>query len=216
MADAKLPRSPRRAKDPRPWLGRRYGRWLVLGDRTTGAPVPRILCRCDCGVERMVIAMGLRSGSSTSCGCWNREYKRVGPVKHGHSRSATYNSWSAMNQRCANPKTIGYANYGGRGIAVCPEWAASFEAFLADVGPRPSRRHTLDRIDGDGDYRPGNVRWALARDQCRNKTNNRLVDYQGRKVCLKELAEIVGLKYSTLHARLRRGWSMGRALDCRP
>lgn len=145
--------------------GQRFGRWLVMEqgpkqkDRTTW------LCQCDCGIVRVVRYSSLRRGDSVSCGCFAEELK----VKHGKDSpgiySPEYYTWSAMIQRCTNPKTTGYHNYGGRGISVCQEWKDSFMAFFKHMGNRPTPQHSIDRINNDGNYEPQNVQWATRREQ---------------------------------------------------
>jgi hypothetical protein len=114
-----------------------------------------------------------------------------------------HNAWLAMRKRCYNPKFIGFASYGGRGIIVCERWRTSFENFFADLGPRPEGC-SLDRIDVDGNYEPGNVRWASSKQQCNNRRSNRLLTYKGEEKTLAEWAAHLGVKRVTLGARLRR------------
>lgn len=123
-----------------------------------------------------------------------------------------YNSWRAIVQRCTNPAHRSFARYGGRGVSMSPKWRASFEAFLADVGPRPARGDTLDRIDNARGYEPGNVRWASQTEQQRNRTNNRLMTLHGETMPLAAWAERIGLKKCTLLTRLHLGWTDERAL----
>lgn len=118
-----------------------------------------------------------------------------------------------MIQRCTNPKNDRFASYGGRGITVCERWRRSFDAFATDVGARPSRQHTIDRIDNTKGYEPGNVRWATAIQQQRNMRSNVQVTFRGETLLLVEWAERLKIKYTTLSLRLFRGWSVERALD---
>ena len=160
--------------DTRPMPGRRFGCWLV--ESRAGSQGGAILwqCVCDCGTRRTVTGVSLRSGETLSCGCLARQVASILATTHGHSRlgqrNATYRSWESMKRRCTNPTTAGFASYGGRGISICPRWL-DFEAFLSDMGERPDGR-SLDRINVNGNYEPGNCRWATPTEQARNKRSS--------------------------------------------
>lgn len=152
--------------------GERIGRLTVVAYE----PESRgYLCRCDCGKDTVVQTTSLTRGTTQSCGCLARDVARERRT-HGHSRarggrpSHTYKTWQAMRQRCTNPQSAKWDQYGGRGIEVCGRWQ-TFENFLADMGERPEGM-TLDRIDGDGNYEPRNCRWADAATQSNNRTKN--------------------------------------------
>lgn len=150
-----------------PGVSDAYGRWTVLSEADRQPHLPRmrrVRCRCTCGVERVLYLASLTRGLSTSCGCWARERA----ITHGRSTDAEYRIWQAMIQRCHNPKHSDFRNYGGRGIAVCTQWRSSFVDFVTHVGTRPTPAHTLDRIENDGPYEPGNVRWATRHEQMAN------------------------------------------------
>lgn len=176
-------------------------------------------CRCECGNTKTVRLAHLKRGDVKSCGCLKRETSRalgLANATHGHSRPAsrshTYRSWECMKSRCLNPSDPSYADYGGRGIRVCPRWM-SFENFLQDMGTRP-KGTTLDRIDVDGDYEPANCRWATDMQQGRNRRDNRLVEFRGERVPLVVVAEVTGVPYQRLHERIvRRGWAVDDAIN---
>ena len=155
-------------------IGQRFGRLVVMSRVESGRGRKlRWRCLCDCGNTTTVSVTHLRNGNTRSCGCLSREMTRARRLKHGYSggrdRTGTYGSWSAMRARCLDPKNKEFANYGGRGIKICERWMASFTDFLADVGERPAGK-TLDRYpDKNGDYAPGNVRWATPKQQKDNQ-----------------------------------------------
>lgn len=133
---------------------------------------------------------------------------------HGKSKTPEHKIWLGMLSRCRNPNVKCYADYGGRGVVVCEAWA-DFSAFLADVGERPSPTHSLERIKTDGDYEPGNVRWATPLEQANNKRNTRYVEYRGRRMALNDAVRAAG---SIIHReaawiRIKTGWSVDRALE---
>lgn len=132
---------------------------------------------------------------------------------HGMTDSPEYRSWQRMKERCSNPRADSYHRYGGSGIKVCDLWIGSFEAFLADMGPRPSLNHSIDRTDNERNYEPGNCRWATRKEQNRNQRSNRIVELGGERISLAEAAERAGVEYFKARDRLNRGWSVDRALE---
>jgi hypothetical protein len=124
---------------------------------------------CTCGLSKVVRAAELLKGDTKSCGCFRKRVTSSTKRTHGQRRTKLYMTWLGMKQRCSNPKHRSFKNYGGRGIRVCKQWSESFQAFLQDMGPKPSNEHSLDRIDPDGSYGPGNCRWATIVDQNLNQ-----------------------------------------------
>lgn len=136
---------------------------------------------------------------------------------HGHNqrgaRSTEYEIWAGIKQRTSNPKSKLYPYYGGRGIKMCARWRASFSEFLKDVGPRPSKRHSIDRENNNGHYEPGNVRWATRKEQAQNRRNAIKVSDNGREMCLREYCDLKGVPYKRVWRRLRDGWPLSDAVN---
>lgn len=186
--------------------GQRFGKLAVerRGDNNRIGQA-RWICRCDCGGSALVEGRDLRNGHTTSCGCGRIDRMKEILTTHGRSQTGEYKSWCLIKDRCYNQNSPSYVDYGQRGIAVCSRWAESFEAFCEDMGPRPTARHSIDRIDNDGDYEPGNCRWATYKQQARNTRRTRFISVEGEVGKLAELAEAKGIAYGTLAQRARRG-----------
>lgn len=157
------------------------------------------LCRCDCGRETVACGAELRNGHKQSCGC-TRE--RRGFFANGN-RPPEYDVWKAMRARCERPANKAYRHYGGRGIAVCEQWA-SFGSFMDDMGPRPSPDHQIERKDNDAGYSPGNCVWATRAEQMLNTRRFRRVVVDGVETTIRQYAEAQGIAYQTAASRLRR------------
>lgn len=191
-------------------IGQRFGRWLVLEEHSKNSRGAYLwMCVCDCGTRRAVWGSQLKTGVSRSCGCGVRD---AHPTTHGMTGTPLYGRWRAMLGRVGDPNHSDYHNYGGRGISIYEPWM-SFENFAADMGPTFSEELTIDRIDVNGDYAPENCRWATVRQQNRNKRTNHVITWHGRSMPVQDWAELLGLKPNTVIYRLRRGWSIDRALS---
>ena len=160
----------------------------------------KVICRCDCGTVITAILTNLRRGNTLSCGCLQKERAASAKYIHGYRNTTTYKSWTEMRGRCKNESNHAYYRYGGRGIKVCNRWS-SFILFLKDMGECPPNM-SIDRIDNDGDYEPGNCRWATKKEQARNTSRNIIIEYKGEKKCLASWAESCGIKAATLRKRL--------------
>lgn len=193
--------------------GLTFGRLTVTKEGEREKEQRRWYCLCECGNTVLVLQASLRSGSTTSCGCLHSEVVSNTFSTHRLSRSPEYLIWSSMKRRCYNQRNIGYALYGGRGIKVCDRWRNDFLAFLNDMGPRPSLKHSLDRIDNDRDYEPGNCRWATIQEQGRNKRSNHFLTFDGKTLTIAEWAELTNIPQIVLRSRINANrWSVERAL----
>ena len=176
--------------------GHVFGDWTVVeASETAASGHPRWLCQCKCGRQKVVYQTHLTTGKSKTC--TNSGTHGIGKKTPGHS------SWASMLERCRRPKHPAYHRYGGRGIKVCERWENSFAAFYEDMGPRPDGL-TLDRIDPDGDYEPGNCRWASPQEQQNNTCTNRFLEIDGERLTIAQHARKRGINYETFWTRLRR------------
>lgn len=163
--------------------GRRFGRLVVkFRYKNKTKKRPQWICKCDCGNWHLANGGDLRSGDTRSCGCYMMDVLTTIERKtHGMTSSREYKSWESMRQRCNNPKDKSYNHYGGRGISICERWN-SFEAFYEDMGDKPDGTHTIDRINVNGNYTPGNCRWATQSTQQQNRRNNVMNPVMVRKI----------------------------------
>lgn len=196
-------------------IGCVFGRLTVVkfAGFTVKASLAHWECKCSCGEFATVCASNLINGIAQSCGCLHREKTGLLFRTHGMAHSSEYKCWSGMLQRCNNPQSKSYAAYGGRGIAVCDTWTESFLAFYADMGTKPSSRHSIDRIDNDGMYCKENCRWATYRQQQNNKRASRILTVDGVSCSMTEWANKVGMEPHTLLNRLNRGWPVAVAVN---
>ena len=190
-------------------IGERHGRLLVTG---VGRTPQHVLVTCDCGTQKSVHTSSLLRGGAKSCGCLKKELLGKKNRTHGMSDSPEFKSWYHAIERCVNPNASGYANYGGRGIAVCERWQESFQNFYEDMGPRPDGT-SLDRIDNSRGYEPGNCRWATRKQQNENTRRNRVFSWFGTLRPLSVICDEVGANYFAVHSRISKlGWGFERAV----
>jgi len=185
-----------------PTIGERFGMLVVLELAPSDGKNKRFVCVCDCGNVKAVANHHLTQGRMKSCGC--------GRIKHGHCRSNTrsheFTVWNSMRQRCNNPHSKRYKDYGGRGITVDSKWD-NFEAFLADMGTAPAG-YELDRIDNDKGYSKENCKWSTPKEQCRNRRSNTFLTHNGRTMIAADWAKELGVPNTTLHSALSSGHTL--------
>lgn len=200
--------------------GMRLGLWTTIEERRVpGDFAAYWLCRCVCGRQAVMRATRLRGvivGCRPCTGKVVAAYpNRIRPPARPRTslkRHPLHGTWRSMIRRCHKPGFVDYPNYGARGISVCPRWRESFHAFVEDMGPRPTARHTIDRRDNDAGYSPENCRWATALVQCNNKRANRIVTFDGKRTTVAQLARAYGVEETLLRHRLEWGWSIEKAV----
>lgn len=161
--------------------GQRFGRLLVVSISGASGNKRFWNCKCDCGTEKAISGNGLKAGDSKSCGCLNRELVVSRPTTHGMSKTRIFGIWKGMHTRCYNPNYAGYKNYGGRGVTICDDWH-KFEAFYADMGSSYAAGLTIERIDNDVGYQPGNCRWIPKPEQSRNRVGGESWDFKSAPI----------------------------------
>ncbi len=196
--------------------GNQFAQWTVLGysrklKRETGTSQKYWWCQCSCGAVKEVNGCSLLQGTSRSCGCLKSKLSRERATKHGMADSSIYKAWQHMHGRCSCPNDKGYMRYGARGIRVCQEWSGpgGFQRFYDHVGDKPTPYHSIGRIDNDGNYEPGNVRWEDDIQQANNKSTNVVVPHNGELKTIAQWARESGLARATLSYRLKNGKDVG-------
>ena len=195
-------------------VGKKFGRLLVkeqAGRNIHKQPMWR--CICDCGELKIVAGFRLRYGKTSSCGCYRRELTKHKALVHGDHGTPEHRVWEAIKRRCLNKNSTQFKHYGGRGITVCSRWMKSYENFLADMGRKPSPKHSIDRINNNELYSPENCRWVTHTEQMNNTRSNRLLTFRGKTQNLTQWAKEIGIGGSTLHHRIVRAkWPIEMAL----
>lgn len=212
---------------PRFTVGERHGQLVV--DRleyvhvtTGGKKKPMVMCTCDCGKRYVGSLYDLKSGRTKSCGCVRRQVRRTHGATSNSIHTPEYKAWRNMLTRGRNPNIKAADRYVLRGITVCDEWCPGgdgkgFERFLGHVGLKPTRHHSLDRIDNEKGYEPGNVRWATKREQVNNQCRNFWLTVNNERMPLQDAAQRYGIKASIILQRIRKlGWSHERAVSVPP
>lgn len=204
--------------------GQRFGR--LVAQAPAGRSKNRMskwACACDCGNTAEVRIDLLRRGLTKSCGCLVREVSSklltAHNTVHGHAKNGEmtteYKKWRSVITRCDPKYADAFPSHAGRGIAVCDRWQ-TFENFLADMGPFPGPGYTIERINNDGNYEPGNCRWATMKEQMRNTSRTRFVEHDGRRQCFLDWCAETGVDQRTARKRIARGWTIKQALGLEP
>lgn len=187
-------------------IGKKFGFLTVVGKSTNnGIGTYKTECVCDCGKTHFANTSKLRDGRTKSCGC-----KRT---KHGLYGTPEYRIWGSMIQRCANHKNCNYKNYGAKGIKVCDSWL-NFSNFIKDMGERPTKKHSIDRINNDGDYTPENCEWRTTKQQRNNTSRNVFYTYKGETLTSRQWSERIGGSKNVFDQRVNKlGWSIESAIE---
>lgn len=188
--------------------GKTFNRWTVFKrGRDTKAGRPQWVCECECGKTGLIPASNLRSGSSKSCGCFNRDVHTIHGDYLGRCGKPTieHNTWQHIKERCLNVKYEHYKHYGGRGIKVCKKWINSYETFLVDMGRRPFNKTSIERIDNNGNYEPGNCKWATQKEQTRNTRKNVWLEFNGIRMIKADWLQKLGVTRQAYHYQSNKG-----------
>lgn len=178
-------------------IGEKFGRLVVI--KSIRGPIgPLWECECACGGSATLSTNRLRSGNTSSCGCLRADRRIEVQTTHGKTGTPEYRIWSSMKARCLNKNRNSYPRYGGRGIKVCQRWLNSFENFFADMGPRPTPKHSIDRKRNSHGYSPSNCRWATSKEQNLNTDANVVMWLDGEKTKVPDASEKMGVPYGTL------------------
>ncbi len=201
----------RRARNLVDLAGQRFGALVVVKHAGRVRHTAAWLCRCDCGQEVVKAGDRLRQGRVRTCGFNGHRWWQHKPRTFAQLHALEHSSWDNMRRRCLDKKSEHYKNYGARGITVWSGWD-SFEQFFKDMGKRPSRKHSIERINNEGNYEPSNCRWATNVEQARNRRDTIYVEYQGKRMLLIDVVASLGLSRAVVAGRLKMGWSLENAL----
>lgn len=196
--------------------GKRYNRLLAIKyvgySPTSHQSIWEFIC--DCGKKINLTVGNVKNNHTKSCGCLNKEMSSKRLEIHGMRLSQEYNTWSQMKKRCNNKNDKSYKNYGGRGIIICDRWLESFENFFEDMGLKPSPKHSIDRIDNNGNYEPNNCRWATQYEQNNNYSRNIFIEINEERKTIKEWCNIYNLPYHKIYQRIvKLKWSAKKAFN---
>lgn len=180
-------------------IGAVFGNFTIIS-QVIGKGKTKYWVKCICGKEKIIFGTVIKSGMNKSCGCLTI---RGNTIKHNLSRSSEYSSWCSMLNRCYNINVESYCNYGARGIIVCDSWRNSFQNFINDMGMKPDKKYSIDRINNDGNYEPSNCKWATHTEQANNRRNNRFLKYKGEVKTIKQWAKIFDIGYTLISYHLR-------------
>ena len=207
-------------------IGCKFGRLTVVSAAGYAKKVPLWLCQCSCGNTKVARDGNLKHGGTQSCGCLHKERTRAAKTTHGYTavtlmggkRKQEYRIWVTMIRRCTSPREDSYEHYGAKGITVCDRWRhgengkSGFQCFIADMGDKPTRNHSIDRVETTGNYEPSNCRWATSREQIQTRTIAKWVDWKGERMPLTVACECEGIPYANARQRLFQGWTLDRTL----
>lgn len=194
--------------------GRRVGKVVILPQFIiAGNGGCKWKYKCDCGMEAFAWAESLQRNPNFCCKECRKQVLRKSRTVHGGRYTREYKVWQSMIQRCENPNSIAYKDYGGRGISVCAVWRLNFQAFLSDVGKCPLANLTIERINNDGNYEAGNCRWATVTEQLNNQRRNRIISFNGKTQTWAQWARETGIDKTLIRQRALKGWPAWKILS---
>ncbi len=192
--------------------GKKFGTYTVIkfvDKNPDGNPASRFLCRCECGVEKVLTASHINSGITQSCGCLTNGIISEKNSTHGDTRGGErtkeYRAWKAIKDRCYLKSTKAYHNYGGRGISMCHRWLESYESFLSDMGRAPLSTNSVERKDNEGNYEPSNCYWSTPPIQARNRRTNIFATHNGKTQCALDWSRELKVPFWTVLRRIKKG-----------
>lgn len=195
------------------YVGKTYNRLTIISYLGRYNKYKIFLCKCSCGNIRVVKAHSVINNKIKSCGCLQKEKQKLCNTTHGKYNTPIYNTWGHLLQRCHNQNNDRFYDYGGRGIFVCRRWRKSFENFYKDMGRRPTKEHSIDRIDNNYGYIPFNCRWATQKEQMNNVRTNHLISFNGETLTLIQWSRKTGINRTTIYNRINKlGWTIEKSL----